>query len=508
MTIFLFSLAGIPPLAGWFAKFVMFRAGVRRGTPRRVVLGVDRRGELGGRVLLLRGGRPRDVVPRPGARGDRAAPQPIPSRSTSALGLRAAIVLVVGVYPQVVRPHRRARVHARADATVDRRDPTRDRWRSGSAGTGRSRSARSSRPRSTTRRRLLHPRAAAPGAPARDFVTSPEVGPLFGALRRPCARRVVARPRATRSVRRGRGRRGPRPAGRATCSRAAPDVRAGAAVRARRAVAARCAPTQRELLAARAVRARRSARSIRGDRRTTPEPVAGIGPDRHRARRAAGGAVDGVVLANELLDNLPFRVVERTADGWSEVRVAVDGDGLVEVLVPAPTSSRPRRTCRRRECGARRRPSPGADRDRELAARVCGGAPPRRARADRLRRRPPRSWSQRGEAGWLRTYREHERGDAPLVPPASRTSPATCRSSTSCMRPRLPASGSERTRRRRSGCGRSASTSSWPRRAADWDARAARRRPRGASGPQPRHRGRGAHRSRRPRRPRVLVFRR
>ena len=26
MTIFLFSLAGIPPLGGWFAKFVMFRA--------------------------------------------------------------------------------------------------------------------------------------------------------------------------------------------------------------------------------------------------------------------------------------------------------------------------------------------------------------------------------------------------------------------------------------------------------------------------------------------------
>ena len=30
MTIFLFSLAGIPPLAGWFAKFVMFRVAVGR----------------------------------------------------------------------------------------------------------------------------------------------------------------------------------------------------------------------------------------------------------------------------------------------------------------------------------------------------------------------------------------------------------------------------------------------------------------------------------------------
>ena len=33
MTVFLFSLAGIPPLAGWFAKFVMFRSVLDAGTP-------------------------------------------------------------------------------------------------------------------------------------------------------------------------------------------------------------------------------------------------------------------------------------------------------------------------------------------------------------------------------------------------------------------------------------------------------------------------------------------
>ena len=37
-----------------------------------------------------------------------------------------------------------------------------------------------------------------------------------------------------------------------------------------------------------------------------------------------------VVLANELLDNLPFRLFERTPDGWGEVYV----DGDHEVLVP------------------------------------------------------------------------------------------------------------------------------------------------------------------------------
>ena len=39
-----------------------------------------------------------------------------------------------------------------------------------------------------------------------------------------------------------------------------------------------------------------------------------------------------VVLANELLDNLPFGLLERTADGWAEVRIGVEGDELVEVL--------------------------------------------------------------------------------------------------------------------------------------------------------------------------------
>ena len=40
MTIFLFSLAGIPPFAGWFAKFVMFRAVLDANSPSAVVLGV------------------------------------------------------------------------------------------------------------------------------------------------------------------------------------------------------------------------------------------------------------------------------------------------------------------------------------------------------------------------------------------------------------------------------------------------------------------------------------
>ena len=40
MTVFLFALAGIPPLAGWFAKFTVFRAVIDAGTTAGYALGV------------------------------------------------------------------------------------------------------------------------------------------------------------------------------------------------------------------------------------------------------------------------------------------------------------------------------------------------------------------------------------------------------------------------------------------------------------------------------------
>ena len=42
----------------------------------------------------------------------------------------------------------------------------------------------------------------------------------------------------------------------------------------------------------------------------------------------------GVLFANELLDNLPFRRIRRRGDTLMEVRVGLDGDRLVEVEVP------------------------------------------------------------------------------------------------------------------------------------------------------------------------------
>src|SRR5207248_4960664 len=68
------------------------------------------------------------------------------------------------------------------------------------------------------------------------------------------------------------------------------------------------------------------------------EAVGGLGPIVCALDELPAVRVDGVVLANELLDNLPVHLVERTHDGWSEVRVGVQEGALVEVVVPAPAA--------------------------------------------------------------------------------------------------------------------------------------------------------------------------
>ncbi len=109
-----------------------------------------------------------------------------------------------------------------------------------------------------------------------------------------------------------------------------------------------------------------------------------------------------VVLANELLDNLPFRIVEGGADGLLEVFV-VDGREVLsptELVFDLPI-------------GTRAPVLEAADRwvRQTLAAapaRLClfdYGAPTTAELADR--------------GGWLRTYRHHQRGRDPLVDPGS-----------------------------------------------------------------------------------------
>ncbi|MEX0743155.1 MAG: SAM-dependent methyltransferase, partial [Actinomycetota bacterium] len=49
----------------------------------------------------------------------------------------------------------------------------------------------------------------------------------------------------------------------------------------------------------------------------------------------------GVLIANELLDNLPFRRVRRRGDALAEIRVGLDGDRIVEVEVPGDVELAP-----------------------------------------------------------------------------------------------------------------------------------------------------------------------
>lgn len=173
----------------------------------------------------------------------------------------------------------------------------------------------------------------------RDFLTSPEVGPLFGAV---VARALDAwwaelgRPDPFTVVEAGAG--------------------AGALARAVLDGSPRCLPALRYVLVERsdALRERAGQRVPVEPPRFVPGPVV-VDPDEGAIAEAGTGPVftaladlpaetfTGVVLANELLDNVPFRLFERTDAGCAEVRVALgDGDTeLVEMLVDASPDAAP-----------------------------------------------------------------------------------------------------------------------------------------------------------------------
>jgi len=250
-----------------------------------------------------------------------------------------------------------------------------------------------------------------------DFVTSPEVGALFGTL---VARYLddawdrLGEPDPFVVVEAGAGR-----------GRLASDVL--------RALPA-CTPALRYVMVERSAVLRSEQRELLtvepaeealgpvllgSDPQEDDEWVPGTGPIVASIDELPGIGFEGVVVANELLDNLPVRIVERTGDGWAEVRVGLDGDRLVAMLVPA---------------------------DATLAAEadvVAGGAkvtPGVRlpvptvladwlaAVAGVLRRgevllvdyaENGAGLAARGQGRWLRTYRHHERGGDPLDAPGS-----------------------------------------------------------------------------------------
>lgn len=171
------------------------------------------------------------------------------------------------------------------------------------------------------------------GQARRDFLTSPEVGPLFGAV---VARALDAwwgslgRPDPFVVVEAG--------AGVGTLAR---DVLAASPA---------CAGALRYVLVERseALRARHATMVplelpgwVLGPRvvdAETDESVVepGAGPMFASLAELPAQRFTGVILANELLDNMPFGLLRRGQGGWDEIRVGDSPDGLVNFPVPAP----------------------------------------------------------------------------------------------------------------------------------------------------------------------------
>ena len=121
------------------------------------------------------------------------------------------------------------------------------------------------------------------------------------------------------------------------------------------------------------------------------------------------------MLANELLDNLAFEIVVREPLGWSEVRVGLDGEELVELLVPASADLLEwvgDRRRRGRDAPPRRRRDGRVDRRRRAGG--CGAG-----RCWLIDYAVPWSELAGREGGWLRTYVGHRRAEGPLVAPGS-----------------------------------------------------------------------------------------
>ena len=100
MTIFLFSLAGIPPLGGWFAKLYIFRAAIDAGTTASVVLAVIA-GVNSVIALFYYAGIAKEMWMSPTPDEDRT-PVRIPPALATALGITAVAVVALGVYPQAL----------------------------------------------------------------------------------------------------------------------------------------------------------------------------------------------------------------------------------------------------------------------------------------------------------------------------------------------------------------------------------------------------------------------
>lgn len=252
------------------------------------------------------------------------------------------------------------------------------------------------------------------GRSGKDFVTSPEIGSLFGLVMAraiDAAWRRLGEPDPFMVIEVGAGR-----------GRLAADVlRAGPA----------CAPALRYVTIERSAVLRDEQR----ERLSLEPPDAALGPflttdDESFPQPGQGPIVTALadlpairatalVIANELLDNLPVHVVERTEAGWAEVRVGFEDDRFVERLVPAsPTLGTEAEALAEGAVvplGARL-PVPLATRAwlERVADLVGRGEVLLFDYVDTVS-----SLAVRGQDAWMRTYRAHGRGDDPLTAPGT-----------------------------------------------------------------------------------------
>ncbi|MGH8971686.1 MAG: SAM-dependent methyltransferase [Acidimicrobiia bacterium] len=251
------------------------------------------------------------------------------------------------------------------------------------------------------------------GRAGSDFITSPEVGALFG--------RLVARWADSWWERLGE----PDPylmvdagAGRGRLARAVLDA------------APRCSPALRYVLVERSAALRHAqfeglpvepaeialGPAVAPEPDEAPEPVPGLGPVVTSLPDLPATPMTGVVVANELLDNLPFRIVERADGGWLEIRV---GERLAECAVPADEALAGEADALvaglEVPTGAR---LPVQTAMREWLADL-GGVLHRGAVAVIDYAAAAGELAVRGQDGWLRTYRAQGRGAGVLERPGT-----------------------------------------------------------------------------------------
>ena len=143
----------------------------------------------------------------------------------------------------------------------------------------------------------------------------------------------------------------------------------------------------------------------------------GLGPSVASLADLPAGPLVGVVIANELLDNVPFALLERGRDGWLEVCVDADCQSVLVPAHPALSDEADRLVADDGpvSTGARIPVQQGAQEWLRRALRVV--QPGRvvvidyAATTGELARRP---WRE-----WVRTYRRHGPGTAPFADPGA-----------------------------------------------------------------------------------------